>query len=226
MGHAGRPGRAGHRCGGAGGDREPQLRAAAGDAAGRPVVRTGRRPDQLPALARRGQLHRRALRLAGALRRPGAGQLAQGRGVRAPVRHGGGVRAAAPLRRRAAAVGRARRGRHRHDQLHQRDDGPAQGCDKYAPQHLGQRGHLRHAHAGERPRRLPAHAADVPLQRLGAAVHDGLGGRATGRVAQGGRRGDPAPRRAARRHDDGRGTGRLERRPRGRRRLGRRHPGP
>ena len=68
---------------------------------------------------------------------------------------------------------RARRGRHRHDQLHQRDDGAAQGRADDPPQHLGQRRHLRHAHAGQRPRRLPAHAADVPLQRLGHAVHDG-----------------------------------------------------
>ena len=88
------------------------------------------------------------------------------------LRHRRGVRAAAALRRRAAAVGRAGRGRHRHDQLHQRDDGAAQGRADDPPQHLGQRGHLRHAHAGQRPRRLPAHAADVPLQRLGDAVHD------------------------------------------------------
>ena len=78
------------------------------------------------------------------------------------------------------AVGGARRGRHRHDQLHQRDDGAAQGRADDPPQHLGQRGHLRHAHAGQRPRRLPAHAADVPLQRLGPAVHDGRS-RAPGR---------------------------------------------
>ena len=118
-------------------------------------------------------LHRRPLRRPRAAGRPRAGVLAQGRRGRAPVRHGGGVRAAAALRRRAAAVGRARRGRHRHDQLHQRDDGAAQGRADDPPQHLGQRRHLRHAHAGQRPRRLPAHAADVPLQRLGAAVHDG-----------------------------------------------------
>ena len=96
-----------------------------------------------------------------------------------------------------AAVGRARRGRHRHDQLHQRDDGAAQGRADDPPQHLGQRGHLRHAHAGQRPRRLPAHAADVPLQRLGPAVHDGRARGAAGGAAQDRRRGDPAPRRAS-----------------------------
>ena len=53
----------------------------------------------------------------------------------------------------------------------------------------------------------------------------GLGARA-GRAAQGRRAGDPAPGRAARRHADGRGARGVERRPRGRRRVGRRDPRP
>ena len=106
-GAAGRARRARHRRGRAGRDRQPQLRPAARAAARGAVVGPGGRADQLPALAGGGQLHRRALRRPGAARRPGAGVLAQGRGGRAPVRHGGGVRAAAPLRHRAAAVGRS-----------------------------------------------------------------------------------------------------------------------
>ena len=52
----------------------------------------------------------------------------------------------------------------------------------------------------QRPRRLPAHAADVPLQRLGHAVRGHRHGRHAHRAAQGRRRRDPAPRRRARRH--------------------------
>ena len=80
------------------------------------------------------------------------------------------------------------RGRHRHDQLHQRHDGAAQGRADDPPQHLGQHRHVRHAHAGQRPGRLPAHAADVPLQRLGDAVRARGPGRAAGGAAQGRRR--------------------------------------
>ena len=46
---------------------------------------------------------------------------------------------------------------------------------------------------------LPAHAADVPLQRLGHAVHGHRDGRSPHRAAQGRRRRDPAPDRRARR---------------------------
>ena len=52
----------------------------------------------------------------------------------------------------------------------------------------------------QRPRRVPAHAADVPLQRLGHAVRGHRHGRPPRRAAQGRRRRDPAPRRRARRH--------------------------
>ena len=105
------------------------------------------------------------------------------------------------LRHRAARLG-AGRERHGDHQLHVRDDGPAQGRADHAPQHLDQRGHVRPARRRHRPRRLPAHAADVPRQRLGHAVRDGRHGRAAGRAAQGRRRRDPAPRREARRHAD------------------------
>ena len=72
----------------------------------------------------------------------------------------------------------ARRERHGDHQLHVRHDRPAQGRADDPPQHLGRRDDVRLAHGGQRPRRLPAHAADVPLQRLGDAVHDGRHGRA------------------------------------------------
>ena len=76
-----------------------------------------------------------------------------------------------PVRRhrRAAAVD-ARRGRHRHDQLHERHHGPAQGRAAHPPQPLAQRHDLRLAGRRRRPRRVPAHAADVPLQRVGHAL--------------------------------------------------------
>ena len=134
-------------------------------------LRPGAGADQLPSLRRRGRLHRRALRRARALRRPGA----RGRPRRASsastssssahddgdVRRGPGAR----------ALG-ARRERHRDDQLHVGHDRPTQGRADHAPQHLDQRGHLRAAHGRHRPRRLPAHAADVPRQRVGDAVRD------------------------------------------------------
>ena len=71
-----------------------------------------------------------------------------------------------------------------------------------------------------RPRRLPAHAADVPLQRLGHAVRHRRHGRDAGRAAQGRRRRDPAPRRRARRHAAVRRAGGRGRGPRRRRRRG------
>ncbi len=55
-----------------------------------------------------------------------------------------------PRGRRAEALG-ARRGRDRDDQLHLRHHGPPQGRADHAPQHLGQRGHLRDAHRDLRP---------------------------------------------------------------------------
>ena len=54
-----------------------------------------------------------------------------------------------------------------HDQLHVRHDGPAQGRPDHPPQHLDQCGDLRPARRRDRPRRLPAHPADVPRERVG-----------------------------------------------------------
>ena len=48
----------------------------------------------------------------------------------------------------------------------------------------------------QRPRRVPAHAADVPLQRLGHDLRGHRHGRHARRAAQGRRRRDPAARRA------------------------------
>ena len=75
-----------------------------------------------------------------------------------------------------AAVG-ARRGRHRHHQLHERHHGPTQGRAADPPQPVAQRRHLRLAGRRQRPRRVPAHAADVPLQRLGHALRHHRHGR-------------------------------------------------
>ena len=74
------------------------------------------------------------------------------------------------------------------------------------PQLLAERRDLRLAHGGHRPRRLPAHAADVPLQRLGHAVRGHRHGRAAVVAAQDRRRGDPAADRRARRDADVRGA--------------------
>ena len=57
--------------------------------------------------------------------------------------------------------------------------------------------HVRVAHRRQRPRRAPAHAADVPLQRLGDALCGDRHGRRPRRAAQGGRRGDPVARSSA-----------------------------
>ena len=82
-------------------------------------------------------------------------------------------------------------------------------------------------HAGDqRPRRLPAHAADVPRERLGHAVRHHRRRRPARRAAPGRRHRDPAPRRAARRHAHVRGAGRGHRRARRRGDLGRRDPRP
>ena len=127
--------------------------------------------------------------------------------------------------RRSRAVG-ARRERHGDDQLHLRHHRPTQGRADHAPQHLDQRGHVRAARRRHRPRRLPAHAADVPRQRVGDAVRDDRPRREERRAAQGRRRRDPAPGREARRHRDVRRARRGRRRARGRPDLGGRDPRP
>ena len=207
-GAAGRARRARHRRGRAGGDRQPQRRRGCSS-----CCSPSRRPGGSRCRSTSGSPRRRSATSSGT---PAPGCCwstpswsPRSRACEAEHRFGTGEEYEQLLRfdtepRPWAEPGR---GRHRHDQLHQRDDGAAQGRADDPPQHLGQRRHLRHAHAGQRPRRLPAHAADVPLQRLGPAVHDGRARGAAGGAAQGRRRRDPAPGRAARRHDDGRGAG-------------------
>ena len=94
-----------------------------------------------------------------------------------------------------------RRGCHGDDQLHVGHDRPTEGRATDPPQRLAQRHDVRLAHGGHRPRRLPAHAAPVPSQRLGDALRRHGHGRSAHRAAQGRRR-DPAPRRAPRRDAD------------------------
>ena len=87
-------------------------------------------------------------------------------------------RAAVAVRRARPGAVDARRGHHRDDQLHVGHDRSAQGRAADPPRAVGQRHDVRLAHRRLRPRRLPAHAADVPLQRLGHAVLDRRHGRA------------------------------------------------
>ena len=58
-----------------------------------------------------------------------------------------------------------------------------------------QRHHVRLAHGRQRPRRVPAHAPAVPLQRLGDALRRHRDGRPARHHPQDRRRRDPAPRR-------------------------------
>ena len=81
---------------------------------------------------------------------------------------------------------------------------------------------------GQRPGRAAAHAAHVPLQRLGHALRRDRHGRPPRRAAQGRRRGDPAPDRARGGHAHVRrpgGGGRHPRRRRGAAARGREVPG-
>jgi hypothetical protein len=196
---------------------QPQQRAAARAVLRRHRLGPGAGAGQLPAVPRRGRLHRRALRRAGAAGRPGGRRRARRRHRRAPVRAGQGVRRRpAAARGGAPAVGGAGRGRDGDHQLHERHDRPTQGRADHAPQHLGQRRHLRAARRRHRPRRLPAHPADVPRQRVGDAVRADRPGCAAGGAAQDRRRRDPAPGRAVRRHAHVRRAGRRRVRARGR----------
>ncbi len=188
------------RGGGAGRLRLAQQRASADCVLRRVRLRPGAGADQLPALGGGGGLHRRAQRCARPVRRPRARGAPGRRRVRAQVPDRA-RRPAVPARRRAEAVG-ARRERHRHDQLHLGHDSTTQGRADHPPQPLDQRGHLRAARRCHRPRRLPAHPADVPRQRLGDAVRDDRHGRQARGAAQGRRRRDPAPGAAARRDRD------------------------
>ncbi len=150
-------------------------------------------------------LHRRTQRRRGRLLRPGTARAARlvVRPAQVPARR---RRRPVPARHRAAAVGRPRRGGHRHHQLHLRHHRPPQGRAADPPQLVAQRDGFRPARDDQRPRRLPAHAADVPRQRLGHALRHDRGRRPAHRAAQGRRRRDPAPDRTARRHPDVRGA--------------------
>ena len=151
------------------------------------------RAHQLPAQRRGDQVHRRPLRGRRAAGRPRAGGIPQGRRRPLQVHDGVGLRSGPlPARHRAPALG-AGRGRHRGHQLHLRHHRPAQGRRADPPLAVGQLGHVRLAGRGQRPRHVPAHAAHVPLQRLGHALrHHGDGLHQRG-AAQGGR----APRSCA-----------------------------
>ena len=72
----------------------------------------------------------------------------------------------------------------------------------------------------QRPRRVPAHPAAVPLQRLGRALRRHRDGRQARHHPQDRRHRDPPPRPAARRHGDVRRAGGGQRDPRRRAELG------
>ena len=90
-----------------------------------------------------------------------------------------------------------RRGRHGDDQLHVGHDRPTEGRAAHPPQRVDQRHDVRLAHGGDRPRRVPAHAPPVPLQRLGHALRRQRDGRQARHHPQGRRPRDPAARRAS-----------------------------
>ena len=131
----GRSRRPGDRAGRAGCRREPQLGPAAHELLRRLGLGAHPRARQLPPQRRRGRLHRRALRRPRAARRSRARRRPRRGQGRAPLRDRRRLRRrAVPRRRRASPVG-ARRGRHRHDQLHERHHGAAEGrrADAIAP---------------------------------------------------------------------------------------------
>ena len=151
--------------------RQPELGPPADRVLGGERVRARPRADQLPPRRRRDPLHRRALRRVDAARRSRA---RRPRWATSTCTHRFvlGAESDEELYRYGVeprAVGR-RRGRDRDHQLHQRHHGAPEGRAAHAPQPLDQLGHVRLAHGRERPRRVPAHAADVPLQRLGHAL--------------------------------------------------------
>ncbi len=214
--HGPRAGRPRGRARGAGGHRQPELGEVPDRLLRRERLRARAGAHQLPADLRRDRLRRRALRGVGPPVRPRAG------------RRGGHHQGPAPVlprrsrRRRAVRAGGNGRGagglgapggRHLLGELHVGDHGPAQGRAADPAQLLAERRHLRLAHRRQRPRRAPAHAAHVPLQRLGDAVRGDGHGRDPHRAAQGRRRGDPVAHRASRRHAALRGARRRRRHP-------------
>ena len=157
--------------------------------------RPGVRAHQLPVVARRGRVHRRALRCRCVARRPRGRGCAVEHLVSAPLRDRRRERRGhVPFRRRAEAVG-ARRRRHGDDQLHVGHHRPTQGCRADASSVVAQLSDLRLADRGQRSRCVPAHVADVPLQRMGHALRAGGDGRTADRVAQDRRCRDPSPHR-------------------------------
>ena len=92
----------------------------------------------------------------------------------------------------------ARRGHHRQHQLHERHDGPAQV--QLTHRNIWVNATTFGWHMGVNDRDVYLHTLPQFLQRLGHAVRRDRDGRPSRRAAQGGRRGDPAPRRAIRRH--------------------------
>ena len=219
-GPGGRPGRARHRRRRPGGDGQPELRTAPDGPVRRVRLGPSARADQLPPRCRRGPVHRRALRRTRAVHRSRARRGAGRHRVRTPVHHRSGHRCRGDaLRCRPGRLG-ARRGRHRHDQLHVGHHRPPEGRAAHASEPLAQRVDLRMAHGRQRPGRVPAHPSAVPLQRLGHAVRRHRHGRTTRDPAQGRRDGDPPTHRTARGHADVRRARRVERRARRGGRMG------
>ncbi len=102
-------------------------------------------------------------------------------------------------RRNAAPAGpRDRRERDRVDQLHVGHDRAAQGRSADAPRLLAERGDVRLAPGPLGSRRLPAHLADVSLQRLGHALRGHRDRRAPGDHPQDRRRGNSPAGRGSR----------------------------
>ena len=173
-------------------------------------------PDQLPADRRRGRVHRRALRRVVLLSTPSS------------TTRVAASRSAHRICSTASTTPRCSRRRPRRTPGRWEPDEDAtcsinytsgttarpEGRAAHPPQLLAQRGHFRLAHGRQRPRRAPAHPADVPLQRLGHAVRGDGHGRPPRRAAQGRRRGDPARIEADGRHAPLRRAGRRGRHPR------------
>ena len=132
-----------------------------------------------------------------AARRPRARRGAVRGDVRTAIGDRGRVRRhPLPAGRRAPTVG-CRRVGDGDDQLHVGHDGAAQGGAAHPSQRVDQCHDVRLAHGRRRPRRVPAHTAAVPLQRVGDALRRHRDGCRARGAAQGRRRRDPATRRAS-----------------------------
>ena len=219
-----RPRRHGRRPRRAGGHREPELGPLPHRLLRGERVRARARARQLPAQRRRGRLHRRALGGLGAARRPRARRATGGR-----VGQG-----AARARRRRATPSCSRPRRPVPSRRAGQADEDATCSINYTsgttarPKgvQLTHRNCWLNAamfgwHTTVSDRDTPAaHAAHVPLQRLGHALRGDGHGRPPRGAAQGRRRGDPGPHRGRGRHAAVRGAGGGGRHPRRRRRRG------